>query len=179
MTTKRKRAFVNTYCSIFLISLICFCLPSVSAAGDGDSSLAKKVSGTWLFEPGSEFQILMNINADGTLIWSNSVEYNPAFPNGAVFGVWKRTGKRQITTTELGFLYDEEGVHILTGRVKQVFDFDKDFQSLSAEFIEDIFTPNQDPTNFDEEPIFSFGGEGIIAKRLNNLAGGRHDEDDD
>ena len=140
--------------------------PSASLADVGANGIARKVAGTWLFDPASDFQVLMNINADGRLIWSNSVEYNPAFPNGAVFGVWTRTGKREITTSELGFLYDANGVHVFTGRVRQVFRFDREFQSISAEFTEDIFTPDQDPTDPSEVPLFTFGGDGIVARRL-------------
>lgn len=164
------KIFVSIIFSIFIQSI---------AVADDDDKFGRKVAGTWLLDPGSDFQVLMNIHADGTLIWSNSVEYDPAFPNGAVFGVWSRTGKREITTTELGFLYDANGVHIITGRVQEVFSFDKKFQSFTGEFTEDLFDAKQNPIDPLEEPLFTFGGEGIQGFRLISLAARDFEEDDD
>lgn len=164
--------------AVSTIASIVLCLTVSQTAAADDDSFANKIAGTWLLDPGSEFQVLMNIHADGTLIWSNSVEYFPAFPNGAVFGVWKRTGKREITTAELGFLYDENGVHIITGKVEQVFTFDKKFQSLTGQFTEDLFDAAQNPIDPSEDPFFTFGGDGIQGLRLVNLAEGDFEDDD-
>ena len=139
------------------------------AAGDvaqsgGTSGLGKRVKGTWLDDPGAAFQSLRNIHEDGTLIWSHNFEY--ANPDGAVFGVWKRTGTRELTSRQVGFIYDDDGVHVFTGRITEVTTFDADFQTSESVGMEEIFNADQDPTDPDEEPIFSFEFT-FTSKRLN------------
>jgi hypothetical protein len=121
---------------------------------DGNRDFARRVTGTWLGRIGDEFQLLRNINEDGTMVWSNNFEYRN--PDGAVFGVWTQTGKREMTSRQLGYLYDSDGVHFATGRVTEVTTFDDDYQTFASEGTEEVFYPDQDPTDPDEEPFFTF-----------------------
>ena len=87
--------------------------------------------------------------------------------NGSVLGSWKQTGARELTTIELGYLFNGDGSFFATGRVAEVFTFTPDFQTISYSFVEDLFAPDQDPTDPDAEPFDSFGGSGCCINRLN------------
>lgn len=129
---------------------------------------ARNMAGTWHRSSPSGVQFLQNIHADGTLLWSHNFEYGGGFGtflDGAVYGTWQQTGRHQMRSVELGFLYDGDGVHELTGRVSITYTFSPDYSSYTAEFWEDVFTPDQDPTDPNEEPEFSFGGT-FAAKRV-------------
>ena len=138
------------------------------AIGDGvqesNGGFGRRVKGTWLDDPTAAFKSLRNIHEDGTLIWSHNFEY--ANPDGAVFGVWTQTGPRELTSRQLGFIYDNDAVHVFTGRITEVTTFDADFQTSESVGMEEIFNADQDPTDPDEEPIFSFEFT-FTSKRLN------------
>ena len=152
---------------VVLISVVAFVglmlLASAPASSGCIRGFAKSVKGTWLDAPGEAFQSLRNINKDGTVIWSHNLEY--ANPDGAVFGVWKRTGRCEMTSRQLGFLYDADGVHSATGRLTEVTTFSADFQTSKTVSLEELFEPDQDPTDPDEEPVSSFRG-GYVSSRL-------------
>ena len=56
-----------------------------------------------------------------------------------------------------------------TGLVHEVFTFDEDFQSFMYEGHEDLFAPDQDPTDPDEVPFDDFDFAGGPIKRLNHV----------
>lgn len=118
-----------------------------------DTLFPKAVAGT---SDGLVFggQVLMNILGDGTLDWFGSWFFGNgtgSFLGGPVFGSWKRSGRLEITTIELGFLFDGEGVFESVGRVTQKITFSEDFQSFTVEGLEELFLPEQDPTDPSEE----------------------------
>jgi hypothetical protein len=132
---------------------------------------ASKVSGTWLGLPGQANQLLMNIYRDGTLMWFGTWFYGGGLGNsldGPVYGNWKQTGPNQLTTHELGFLFDGDGEFWATGRVVQVVTFSPDFQTFTVNGWEGLYYPNQDPTDPNEVPFTSFNFTYGPAHRLNH-----------
>jgi hypothetical protein len=142
--------------------------PQQEAANPG---FGRQIAGTWI-EPGDGFSTAMNIRADGTMTWWGSWFFGDGtgdFFNGIVLGTWKKTGQREITTIELGHLNNGDGSFFASGRVQEVFTFDPEFESFTYEGIEDLFAPDQDPTDPDAEPFFSFGFAGGPINRLNHM----------
>jgi hypothetical protein len=67
----------------------------------------------------------------------------------------------------VGFLFDYDGTFTGTGRVVQWYTFGPDFQTLVADGYEDIFPPDQDPTDPDAVPSDHFEYEAYTMVRLN------------
>jgi hypothetical protein len=123
-----------------------------------DTEFLEGVTGSWngLVLGG---QLMMNIRADGTLDWYGSWFFGNGtgrFLDGPVYGTWWRTGDRQITTIEIGYLFDGEGVFDAIGRVTQKITFSEDFSSFESEGFEELFLPEQNPADPTEDPYFSF-----------------------
>lgn len=141
---------------------------SVTEAG---RFFARRITGTWV-EPGSGFSTVLNINADGTLMWWGSWFFGDGtgqFLDGPVFGTWTRTGLREISTVELGHLNNGDGSFYASGFVRQVFSFDKEFESFSYEGSEALFGPDQDPTDPKAVPFDAFTFSGGPFKRLERV----------
>lgn len=129
------------------------------------------IAGTYA-EVGPGYSFTMNIRADGTLEWFASWFFGDgtgAYYNGPVLGSWKRTGPLEITTIELGYLFNGDGSFFATGRVNEVFTFSPNLQVITYSGVEDLFAPDQDPTNPDAEPFDSFGFAGGPINRLNHM----------
>jgi hypothetical protein len=123
-----------------------------------DTEFLKGVTGSWngLVLGG---QLMMNIRADGTLDWYGSWFFGNGtgrFLDGPVYGSWWRTGDREITTIEIGYLFDGEGVFDSIGRVTQKITFSEDFSSFESQGFEELFLPEQNPADPAEEPYFAF-----------------------
>jgi len=150
---------------------------SALASSDPGNDLApaglgfgQRIAGTWV-EPGNGYSLIMNIRADGTLTWWGSWFFGDGgdYFNGVVLGTWKRTGPREITTIEAGHINDGDGTFTATGRLQEVFTFDEDFDSFMYDGFEDLFAPDQDPTDPDAVPFDSFGFAGGPIKRLSHM----------
>lgn len=140
--------------------------------GTGDNALLldtrflEGVTGSWngLVLGG---QLMMNIRADGTLDWYGSWFFGNGsgrFLDGPVYGTWWRTGDREITTIEIGYLFDGDGVFDVIGRVTQKITFSAEFASFESEGFEELFLPEQNPADPDAEPFTSFEfGYGPVA----------------
>ncbi len=150
-------------------------------SGDDDNGIGRLIVGTWV-EAGPGFSVTMNIRADGTLTWWGSFFFGDGtgeFLDGPVFGAWKQTGVREITTSELGYLNNGDGSFFASGRLQEVFNFDPEFESFTYVFVEELFAPAQDPTDPDEVPFDSFGGSGGPVNRLGFFPAIDDDDDDD
>jgi hypothetical protein len=143
----------------------------VMRGGIGDA-----IAGTWITDPtppsqggGPGARYLMGIQAGGTLIWNANWEQGPVggFKTSTAYGSWIQTGPQEITSKEMWFLYSHDGVHQYITRFTTVYSFDPDFKTFSAELFEELFLPDQDPTNPDEVPVFT-GGDSWTAKRLDS-----------
>jgi len=142
--------------------------PPAAATGLG---FGQRIAGTWV-EPGDGYSTIISIRADGTMSWWGSWFFGNgtgAYFDGAVHGSWKQTGPREITTVEVGHLNDGDGTFVATGRVQEVFTFDEALESFDYEGTEDLFAPDQDPTDSDEVPFDSFEFYGGPIKRLNHM----------
>ncbi len=93
-----------------------------------------------------------------TMFWSHNKEFGGIGfgPNGAVYCIWEQTGDFELTTLELGFIYEVGGRHRATGRVTTEFTFSEDFQTYTAEGFEELFRGGEMPTDPDVEPFTSF-----------------------
>jgi hypothetical protein len=124
----------------------------------GTFGLGQRIAGTYVwFVDGAQQH--MNIRADGTLDWYGSWFFGDgtgAFLDAPVYGTWSATGAREITTVEIGMLYDGDGVFEATGRVFQVFSFSPDYQTIDIAGYEEILLPDQNPTDPDAEIVDSF-----------------------
>ena len=176
--SSRKLSLTSAACAAVAVAALAF-WPAWSsnarADGPGDDPptnpvFARSVAGTWVewFEGG---QTMFNIRADGTHDWFGSWFFGDGTENyydGPVYCSWRQTGPREITTIEVGFLFNGDGSFFGTGRVIQVITFDQDFQSFSYMGTEDVFLPDQDPADPNAVPFvsFSFGPFGPV-NRLN------------
>ena len=141
----------------------------------------RRIAGTWV-EAGDGFSATINIRADGTMTWWGSWFFGDGtgqFFNGPVFVTWKRTGMREITTTELGYLNNGDGSFFASGRLQEVFSFDRELESFDYAGVEELFAPGQDPTDPDAVPFDSFGFAGGPIKRLGFIPAIGDDDDDD
>lgn len=145
---------------------------SATAQGNGQNTnpaFAQRIAGTYV-EVQPPYSTLMNIRADGTLDWFGSWFFGDGtgeYYDGPVYGSWKQTGPRQITTIELGHLFDGDGAFWATGKVRQVFTWSPDLQTIThIDWEEDLFDPTQNPTDPNAAPFFSFAGTGGPVNRL-------------
>jgi hypothetical protein len=131
---------------------------------------ARNVTGTWA-EIGGGGGWKINIHADGTFIWDGSWFFGSGTGNsidGQVYGTWMQTGPYEMTSIQLGFLFEGDGTFWGTGRVKEIYTFSPDFQTFTYVGWEDVFSPDQDPTDPDAEPFVSFSWQGGPTRRLNH-----------
>lgn len=138
-----------------------------SDAQGGTAAFDRQVTGTWFTTQPSDSALfpdsktVMNINSGGTLGWSISTEEGglvPLFMSSAVYGTWRQTAPHEMRSVEVGFIYDATGSHAFTGRVAVRYTFAPDFQTFTAQFFEELFEPDQDPTDPDAQPVNSFQG---------------------
>jgi len=180
--SSRRVSLASIVCGAVAIGVLAFSPARWSevhaeAGGSGSPAYAaglgfgQQIAGTWV-EPGDGFSTIISIRADGTMSWWGSWFFGDGTGlglDGPVHGTWKRTGPREITTIEVGHLNFGDGTFFATGRVQEVFSFDEAFESFAYEGIEDLFAPDQDPTDPDEVPFDSFGFAGGPIKRLNHM----------
>ena len=145
--------------------------PSGAPQGQGGNNpaFARAIAGTYV-EATPPYSTLYNFRADGTMDWFGSWFFGDGtetFLDGPVYGSWQQTGPHEITTLEVGHLFDGAGTFDATGRVRQVFTFAPDLGSITNySYAEDLFDPNQDPTDPTAVPFFSFSGSGGTIRRL-------------
>ena len=134
----------------------------------GQGLFTRQVIGTWM-AVGPGFGKTISIEADGTLTWFGTWFFGGGSGgnfNAPVYGKWKQTGPQEITTVEAGYLFDATNAWNATGRVVEVFTFSQDFESFTFSGTEDLFAPDQDPTDPDAVPFNSFNFSGGPVNRL-------------
>ena len=136
--------------------------------GQGGRRFADRIAGVYM-QPGAvpaQYVIFPN----GTIVWWGSWFFGfgtENFLNGPVFGTWERSGRREIRTTEMGFLHDGTGALTSIGVVFQTIKFSKNFASFEYSGFESLYGPDQDVTDPEVVPSqggFSFSGGPV--KRL-------------
>ncbi len=162
-TMKNNRIF-SVYTSFILsIFLLISALCSNEASADkNDSSFGKNIAGTYLLiEEDDGGSRIVTITADGCWFGIHSYQLDNNFSNQQ--GVWKKTGKREITVRTLNFssLEDSVGSSLFSFTVE----FDKTYQQVSGELSGKLFPPGVDPLDPVAVPIKTFTNT-FTGKRL-------------
>jgi hypothetical protein len=153
---------------LFLALALVVALPGAMAGDNndqGEDSFARKVAGTYM----DDGQLLggaitwvgaQTLGADGTVVTTNTnccgAANNLQSPG---FGVWERTGPRQVTITALIFIQDYLGdefcpmdcrndvppLNQLIGKPTIVLDFDQHFETATGVINTELFFIDQDP----------------------------------
>lgn len=145
--------------------------PATQGQGNGGTNpaFAHAIAGTYV-EAAPPYSTLYNLHADGTMEWFGSWFFGggtETFLDGPVYASWRQTGPREIRTTEVGHLFEGDGTFWATGRVHQVFTFAADLRSITSySYVEELFDPNQDPSDPAAVPFTTFSGSGGAIRRL-------------
>ncbi|GAX59845.1 type II secretory system protein [Candidatus Scalindua japonica] len=146
--------------SAFLLLGILF--TNETGAYNNDSTFGGVIAGTYLLteadDGGSRF---VTITSDGCWFGIHSYQLDKKFSNQQ--GVWKKTGKREITARTLNFslLQDDVG----SSRFTFTVEFDKTYQRVSGEFSGKLFPAGVDPLDPLAIPIKTFSNT-FAGKRL-------------
>ena len=149
---------------------------SNGVAEPGSNGIGGRVAGSYLVRADLvgipiPLQALATLGADGGAIATDTDD----FGNGARFGfhspkqgVWKETGKQQITIKVLEFAYDPSGALTTVYKLTFVAQFDdKNYQTGAGEVKFDAYLPFQNVLDPDEIPVAS--GEGTFSFQRINL----------
>jgi len=137
-----------TVCMLFVFTIGC------DATAD---PLGKKVAGTYLGFVNGVISDIVSLTADGYLSSLSKTQFSGGAA-GLAFsdqqGEWKKTGKRQITSTVVDFAYDRTtGVVAGPAVATYILDFDEDFQTGTLTVKGAVFPPNVNPLDRDAKPI--------------------------
>jgi len=128
----------------------------------GVGSFAVDVGCDGTFEvppPGIPFTDVHSFGVDG-----HHAATNPANPNSGR-GTWEKTGRRQITVTDIVFGVDAAG-HKLISVIPMVVDFDRAYETALSTFGARVYdiTLGQDPFDPSEVPAACTSGEHSFTK---------------
>jgi len=158
MKVSRPVAFLAIVSAILLFGLL---FPLSSMAGD---RIKREFAGTYLWVEDGGFQRVVTITRDGT--FSSVSQAGPTFGFSDGLGSAKRTGKREVTATQIDFNFDAEGNITGVTRVVFVMEFeDKErgrFQVVYGSLVGETFPPEENPLDPAGAPTgtFSFDYEG-------------------
>ncbi len=100
---------------------------------------------------------LISLTADGNWSGTQSQQQVPALSFRDQHGVWKRSGRREITATVLDFDVDPStGQLVEVVRVRYIVTFSRNLQEVASEYVGEAFSVDQDPLDPDEIPGRSF-----------------------
>ena len=116
----------------------------------------KRIAGAYLVRDGNEEEgalRLISLTADGNWSGTQSQQQVPALSFSDQHGVWKRSGRREITATVLDFDVDPStGQLVEVVRVRYVVTFSRNLQAVTGEYVGEAFSVDQDPLDPDEIP---------------------------
>lgn len=151
---KRNRDF-----SIYIMGILSFFLiSSVPCSNEvradkNDSDISRKIAGTYLLvESDDGGSRIVTITADGCWFGIHSYQLNNKFSNQQ--GVWKSTGKRNITASVINFSITKDGVG--SSLFNFTMEFDNAYNQLSGELTGELFPPGVDPLDPVAVPIKTF-----------------------
>jgi len=136
---------------------------ATSRATIDDFGFGRRVAGTFLgelFLEGEElsfFHFVLTLHADGTVESSDSGDNLLGFESPS-FGVWRRTGRRQVTIRQIYLRYDGYGNLVLFGRDTLVADLDERLASATGTATGEALAPAEILASFDPN-----GGEAAIS----------------
>ena len=135
--------------------------------GSGTGSLGKKIAGAYLVREGDDptFLRLITLTADGNWLSTESHQQSVEFGFSDQQGVWKKSGRREITANVIDFHIDPmTGEPTGVARIRFVITFSKDFQGVSGEFVGKEFAFDQDP--LDPNVILDDFGATLTGRRV-------------
>ncbi len=126
----------------------------------GPGKFEERIAGTYLIKFDREdedptFQRIVTLTADGNWLSVDLHQEEIRFMDQQ--GVYKRTGRREITAKVLNFNYAPGG-GFPTGVTRLRFDvtFTSDFQELSGEMFGETFEPGENPLDPEGPPLDTF-----------------------
>ena len=127
-------------------------------------SFGKKITGAYLVREGvpkdnPTFFRLITLTADGNWLSTESHQQTVEFGFSDQQGVWKKSGRREITANVIDFDIDAvTGQPNGVTRIRFVMVFSKNFKEVSGNFFGEDFDLTQDPLNPEEIPRATFDG---------------------
>ncbi len=111
--------------------------------------IGKLIAGTYLLtEDTNGGSRIVTITAGGNWFGIHSLEFDDKFSNQQ--GVWKKTGKREITVRTLNFSSLADGIG--SALFSFTVEFDKSYQQISGELSGKIFSFGDDPLDPNADP---------------------------
>ena len=145
---------------------------------DDDNGLGfgKKIAGAWLGTGEWAFDFDCDGIADGDPIpfpydsqsFTASGLYivtNPTDPNLA-HGAWKKTGTREVTTNNIVYFNDADGVLQYVMRIPGVFTFDSGFKTATSTYTGIGYFASQDPLDPTEVPLWCTVGHHTLLRKV-------------
>ena len=150
---------------IAAVALWSLLAPANAAAGD---RIKDAFVGTYLWLEDESFQRVAAISADGS--FSTVSQAGPAFGFTDGLGSVERSGKRELTATQIDFNFDADGNPTGVSRVVFVMTFSEKrrgkFQRVQGSLVGETFAPETDPLDPASVPSDSFTFD-YIGQRVN------------
>jgi hypothetical protein len=161
-----QRKTVMSYRRIFVVctflALAMSLIPAIVSPRAAEAALLfnKRVAGTYyLVEDGGASFRIMTLTEDQNWFSTSSLQADQI--SGHLFsdqqGVWRRTGRLEITATVLDFDFDAKGSLNGIARICCVVIFDAHFRKVHGRYSGEIFAPGVNPLDLgDNKPIDRF-----------------------
>jgi hypothetical protein len=153
----QSRVFVNC----FLVLIIMFAVGTTTYADSnrlGSRSFDKRIAGTYLVrEAPDQSEILLRLitlTADGN--WFSIDAQQQSFGFTDQQGVWKRSGRHEITANVIDFNVSPGGLPTGVARIRFVMKFSKELRTVTGSFFGEVFALDQDPLDPSTIPIDTF-----------------------
>lgn len=147
--------------------------------GDDSMEFGKEIAGAWLGQGG----FTLDLDCDGYADDPNAEpwpfpydlqsfgvggEYYATNPNNPNLGhgSWKKTGRREVTTSNIVIENDANGELLWVMQIPGVFSFDQDFETATSTFGAIGYLPGQDPLDPDEVPAWCTVGTHTLLQKV-------------
>jgi len=153
--------------SVFLALIIIFHADSLTFADSfhaGSDGVNKRFTGTFLVREGLDqtgiLLRLITVSADGN--WSSVDAQQEVFGFSDQQGVWKPSGRREITANVIDFDISPGGAPAGVARIRFVMTYSQDYQTVAGTFVGesfdlrnylDVFNPKAVPQSTFESPF--------------------------
>ena len=146
--------------SVFLLLSILY--SNETRADWNASTFGERIAGTYLLtEEEDGGSRIVTVTADGNWLDIHSSQLNNKFSNQQ--GVWKKTGKREITVRVLNFSSLKDGIG--SSLFSFTVGFDKTYQQVHGELSGKLFPPEANPLDPVAIPLKAFSNT-FTGKRL-------------
>ena len=156
---------MNTKLHIFMTCILTWILlvtGGTTVYADSDHSRSgnfeKRIAGTYLVREAPDeaeiFLRLITLTADGN--WFSIDAHQQSFGFSDQQGVWKKSGRREITANVIDFDLLPDGTPKGVVRIRFVMSFSKNLRRVTGTFFGEAFTLDQDPLDPNAMPIDTF-----------------------